>query len=107
MIRPEPPFPSESPSSSRPPDDGSPRAIMSLNRVASLESFSFVPSEQRSRSGSDVSVRARKLSFNPLPDEWDPPQDRADNIQAVGAFEVPRWKRIRESLSLRRDPYAV
>ncbi len=53
-------------------------------------------SENRSRRGSDVSVRARKLSFNPLPDEWDPPAEREDNIQAVGAFEVPKWKRIRE-----------
>ncbi len=73
---------------------------MSLNRVASLESFSYAPiqSNHGSRRSSDasVSVRARKLSFNPLPDEWDPIDERADNIQAVGAFEVPRWKRLSE-----------
>ncbi|CAK7228877.1 hypothetical protein SBRCBS47491_007058 [Sporothrix bragantina] len=74
---------------------------MSLNRVASLESFSYVPtSENNSRLGSrrssdaSISVRSRKLSFNPLPDEWDPIDERADNIQAVGAFEVPKWKRV-------------
>ncbi|CAK7222215.1 hypothetical protein SEUCBS140593_004822 [Sporothrix eucalyptigena] len=73
---------------------------MSLNRVASLESFSYVPNEIGSRRGSrrssdaSISVRSRKLSFNPLPDEWDPIDERADNIQAVGAFEVPKWKRV-------------
>ncbi|EPE04057.1 major facilitator superfamily transporter [Ophiostoma piceae UAMH 11346] len=74
---------------------------MSLNRVASLESFSYIPSSEHSsrigsRRGSDasISVRSRRLSFNPLPDEWDPIDERADNIQAVGAFEVPKWKRI-------------
>ncbi|ERS98434.1 MFS transporter Fmp42 [Sporothrix schenckii 1099-18] len=73
---------------------------MSLNRVASLESFSFVPVESSSRlhsrrsSEASISVRSRKLSFNPLPDEWDPVAERADNIQAVGAFEVPKWKRV-------------
>ncbi|KAL1892747.1 hypothetical protein Sste5346_006830 [Sporothrix stenoceras] len=73
---------------------------MSLNRVASLESFSYIPGESSSRLGSrrssdaSISVRSRKLSFNPLPDEWDPIDERADNIQAVGAFEVPKWKRI-------------
>ncbi len=56
------------------------------------------------RRDSDVSVRARKLSFNPLPHEWDPPAQRADNIQAVGAFEVAKWKRIRE---LARPPRAA
>ena len=68
---------------------------MSLPRVSSLESFSFVPSERQSRRNSDVSVRARKLSFNPMPEAWDPPLLKTDAIQAVGAFEVPKWKRIR------------
>lgn len=72
---------------------------MSLNRVASIESFHFVPSEQRTRRGSDVSVRANKLSFNPFPDDWDPPAERADNVQAVDAFAVPKWKRIRKLTS--------
>ena len=65
---------------------------MSLPRVSSLETFSFVPTDHRSRRNSDVSVRARKLSFNPLPDTWDAPV--LEQVQAVGAFEVPKWKRI-------------
>ncbi|KAB5551260.1 major facilitator superfamily transporter [Coniochaeta sp. 2T2.1] len=66
---------------------------MSLPRVASIESFSFVQGDQRSRRNSDVSVRARKLSFNPVPQEWDPPVV-AEHPDAVGAFEVPKWKRV-------------
>jgi hypothetical protein len=71
---------------------------MSLNRVASLETFSFVPSEERARRGSEDAgiARPRKLSFNPLPEEWYPPAMKQDIIQAVGAFEVPKWKRVRE-----------
>ncbi|KAK3988120.1 major facilitator superfamily domain-containing protein [Cladorrhinum sp. PSN332] len=66
---------------------------MSLPRVASLESFAILPTDQRSRRSSDASARARKLTFNPLPQEWDPPAT-LDQLQAVGAFEVPRWKRL-------------
>jgi len=66
---------------------------MSLNRVSSLETFAILPTDQRSRRSSDASTRARKLSFNPLPQSWDPPSlDTA--VHAVGAFEVPKWKRI-------------
>ncbi|KAK3337050.1 major facilitator superfamily domain-containing protein [Cercophora scortea] len=66
---------------------------MSLNRVSSLETFAhLVPRDQRSRRSSDASSRARKISFNPLPVEWDPPT--LDSVHAVGAFEVPKWKRI-------------
>jgi hypothetical protein len=71
---------------------------MSLNRVASLETFTVlqVPVDQRSRRSSDAlsDVRARKLSFNPLPEEWD--AAILDQVHAVSAFEVPKWKRIRK-----------
>ncbi|KAK0618341.1 major facilitator superfamily transporter [Bombardia bombarda] len=66
---------------------------MSLNRVSSLETFAIVAGDQRSRRSSDASARARKLSFNPLPQSWDP-APTLDQVQAVGAFEVPKWKRI-------------
>ncbi|KAK3383095.1 major facilitator superfamily domain-containing protein [Lasiosphaeria ovina] len=65
---------------------------MSLNRVSSLETFSILPNDQRSRRSSDASARSRKLSFNPLPQSWDPPA--LEQIHAVGAFEVPKWKRM-------------
>ncbi|KAI0890599.1 MFS general substrate transporter [Annulohypoxylon maeteangense] len=75
---------------------------MSLQRVASLETFVNVPSEgHRSRRGSVSSVaaseRARKLTFNPLPESWNPVFDdhEEDQLgQSRGAFEVPQWKRI-------------
>ncbi|ELQ43271.1 hypothetical protein OOU_Y34scaffold00162g40 [Pyricularia oryzae Y34] len=71
---------------------------MSLHRVGSIESLSFAPTgEIRSRRGSDasvISVRPTKLTFNPIPEQWDPPSERHGNVQAVGAFEVPEWKRI-------------
>ncbi|KAI0385858.1 MFS general substrate transporter [Hypomontagnella monticulosa] len=75
---------------------------MSLQRVASLETFVNVPTEgRRSRRGSVSSVaaseRARKLTFNPLPESWDPVFDDQDDGhlgQTRGAFEVPQWKRI-------------
>jgi hypothetical protein len=67
---------------------------MSLSRVSSLETFAFLPAEPRSRRNSEVSVHAQKLSFNPLPDAWEGPV--LEQVQAVGAFEVPKWKRIRE-----------
>ncbi|KAK3394668.1 major facilitator superfamily domain-containing protein [Podospora didyma] len=65
---------------------------MSLNRVSSLETFAILHTDQRSRRSSDASARARKLSFNPLPQSWDPPA--LEQIHAVGAFEVPKWKRV-------------
>ncbi|KAK9773660.1 putative Major facilitator superfamily (MFS) profile domain-containing protein [Seiridium cardinale] len=73
---------------------------MSLHRVASLETFLSVSEDgRRSRRGSDVSIgaseRARKLTFNPLPESWDPTPAKDDpQATSVGAFEVPRWKRI-------------
>ncbi|KXH66550.1 major facilitator superfamily transporter [Colletotrichum salicis] len=68
---------------------------MSLSRVASVETFQFLPQAQGSRRGSDASsVRAGRLTFNPLPDEWDPAASKPDTVLAVGAFEVPQWKRI-------------
>ncbi|KZL87332.1 major facilitator superfamily transporter [Colletotrichum incanum] len=68
---------------------------MSLNRVASVETFQFVPQAQGSRRDSDASsVRAGRLTFNPLPDEWDPAANRPDTVLAVGAFEIPQWKRV-------------
>lgn len=63
---------------------------MSLNRVSSLETFSNI-----SRSPSPSS-RERRLSFNPLPESWDPHADKPGFVDSVGAFEVPRWKRIRK-----------
>jgi MFS family permease len=74
---------------------------MSLNRVASLETFlSVEPEGQRRRRGSTsstaASLRARKLSFNPLPESWDPVHPKGDDHpgQPIGAFEVPQWKRL-------------
>ncbi|KAK7988957.1 hypothetical protein PG989_009272 [Apiospora arundinis] len=80
---------------------------MSLNRVASLETFLSVsadderpvrprPRRDSASSSYAASLRARKLSFNPLPEAWDPAFVRHDDIPnpAVGAFEVPQWRRI-------------
>ncbi|KAI0539286.1 major facilitator superfamily domain-containing protein [Xylaria digitata] len=74
---------------------------MSLPRVGSLETFLSVPTEgERSRRGSITSsapsMRPRRLSFNPLPGSWDPviARDVDHPAQTIGAFEVPRWKRI-------------
>ncbi|OHE90675.1 major facilitator superfamily transporter [Colletotrichum orchidophilum] len=68
---------------------------MSLSRVASVETFQFLPQAQGSRRGSDASsVRAGRLTFNPLPDDWYPAASKPDTVLAVGAFEVPQWKRI-------------
>jgi hypothetical protein len=73
---------------------------MSLHRVSSLETFVSVSEDgYRSRRGSDADIgaseRARKLTFNPLPESWDPtPVADEPQITSVGAFEVPRWKRI-------------
>jgi MFS family permease len=76
---------------------------MSLHRVASIETLR----DHHIRRGSDASLRPRKLSFNPLPQEWDPSQAKPDRSQGIdlhqnqdrhkaarGAFEVPQWKRI-------------
>lgn len=99
---------------------------MSLPRVASLETFLGFPGGSSSGAGADqaegsrrgsissvgtASLRARKITFNPLPESWAP--GYPDNLhsgggsggevgndyqqqQSVGAFEVPQWKRIRE-----------
>ncbi|KAI1264147.1 FMP42 protein [Xylariaceae sp. FL1019] len=78
---------------------------MSLPRIASLETFLSLPSEgERSRRGSVTStapsVRARRISFNPLPESWDPviAKDSDHPAQTIGAFEVPWWKRITQIL---------
>lgn len=85
---------------------------MSLNRVASLETFLSVSADddrpvrprprRDSASSYAASLRARKLSFNPLPEAWDPAFVHDDGIPnpAVGAFEVPRWRRICKHLNL-------
>ncbi|KAF7559588.1 hypothetical protein G7046_g4554 [Stylonectria norvegica] len=78
--------------------------VMSLNRVASLETV--VPagfdhhrrdsSVARDRRGSDASVRVRRLTFNPLPQEWDSQSTSMEEPHAaetVGAYDVPPWKR--------------
>lgn len=70
---------------------------MSLHRVSSIETFTVVPTDVRSRRSSDASTRARKLTFNPLPSVWDPPST-IDQLHAVGAFKVPKWKRLRKSM---------
>jgi hypothetical protein len=73
---------------------------MSFHRVSSLDSFAFIPAtdpdQQRSRRSSDVSSgsRPRKLSFGSLPESWD--QLEHGPNKTVVAFEVPRWKRLRE-----------
>ncbi|KAK4235948.1 protein FMP42 [Achaetomium macrosporum] len=65
---------------------------MSLQRVSSIETFTTVSTVPRSRRASDAATRARKLTFNPLPQSWDLPI--IDQPQAVGAFHVPKWKRL-------------
>ncbi|KAJ0121676.1 major facilitator superfamily transporter [Diaporthe amygdali] len=66
---------------------------MSLNRVSSLESFAHFTFEGQRRSPSPSS-RDRRLSFNPLPESWDPPTSKPGYLESVGAFEVPKWKRV-------------
>ena len=85
---------------------------MSLNRLGTLETFSFdgpngsggavTPEMVRTRRTSDAStsrasIRGTRVTFNPLPDGWDPVLERQDAVQAVPAFEVAKWKRIRKS----------
>ncbi|KAH7326745.1 major facilitator superfamily transporter [Stachybotrys elegans] len=80
---------------------------MSLPRVASIETLA---ADHRVRRGSDASIashgslRSRKLSFNPLPQDWDlhalqQGRDKPDDVLSqlaapVSAFEVPEWKRM-------------
>jgi hypothetical protein len=63
-----------------------------LQRVTSVETLS--PERGRSPAGSR-SPRDRKLSFSPLPGSWVPPEVE-QNTEAIGAFEVPKSKRICE-----------
>ena len=45
------------------------------------------------RAGSPVgSQRDRKLSFSPVPGDWEAPAP-PPHVQPIGAFEVPRAKR--------------
>ncbi|KUJ22750.1 MFS transporter-like protein Fmp42 [Mollisia scopiformis] len=62
-----------------------------LHRVTSYESLS--PPRGRSPVGSHENPRDRKLSFSPLPGSWDPPAAE-EHTHAIGAFEVPKSKRI-------------
>ena len=63
---------------------------MSLfERVTSVEQLS--PERGRSPVSSH---RDRKLSFSPLPGDWEAPAPK-QHVQPIGAFEVPRAKRIR------------
>ncbi|KAI1437991.1 FMP42 protein [Xylaria sp. CBS 124048] len=74
---------------------------MSLPRVSSLETFIGLGADGE-RSGGVAnaspapSIRSRRLSFNPLPESWDPiiARDIDRPTQTIGAFEVPEWKRI-------------
>jgi hypothetical protein len=43
------------------------------------------------RDPSPAGASRRKMSFNPLPAKWVPPEE---NVQPVGAFEVSSTKRI-------------
>lgn len=76
---------------------------MSLNRVASLETLAVPPGHShdvRDRRVSDASLRVRRLSFNPVPQDWESVPLRPDDpyVDTVGAFEVPQWKRLRKWL---------
>ncbi len=62
-----------------------------LSRVTSLENIS--PERGRSDSGAH-SPRDRKLSFSPLPRNWDPLPIPDETSHSIGAFEVPKAKRI-------------
>ena len=86
---------------------------MSLNRISTLETFSFdgpngssgavTPQMVLGRRSSDASLgrsslQGTRVTFNPLPDGWDPRITRQDAVQAVPAYQIDRWKRIREWL---------
>ena len=59
-----------------------------LGRVTSVEQLS--PERGRSPVGERG---GRKLSFSPLPGDWEPPVQH-EHAQPIGAFEVPKSKRI-------------
>lgn len=69
---------------------------MSLNRVASIETLAVLPGHigPRDRRASDASLR--RLSFNPVPQEWESTTNQPEEhrVDTVGAFEVPQWKRL-------------
>ncbi|KAH6895120.1 hypothetical protein B0T10DRAFT_477102, partial [Thelonectria olida] len=75
---------------------------MSLNRVASVDTLAAIPhhdvSSSRDRRSSDASLRVRRLSFNPVPQDLDSAIMMPDDpyVETVGAFEVPQWKRLRK-----------
>ena len=60
-----------------------------LGRVTSVEQLS----PERARSPVGERGGDRKLSFSPLPGDWEPPVHH-EHAQPIGAFEVPRSKRI-------------
>ncbi|TVY38250.1 Protein FMP42, partial [Lachnellula occidentalis] len=66
------------------------RSMSLLQRVTSNETLS--PERGRSPTSSH-SPRDRKLSFSPIPGSWVAPAVE-ENVQAIGAFEVPKSKRI-------------
>ncbi|KAG9245994.1 MFS transporter-like protein Fmp42 [Calycina marina] len=68
---------------------------MSLTRVSSASYLS--PDRERSPSPSgSPTPRLRKLSFNPLPGDWNAPEEAAQetHAQPIGAFEVSKARRI-------------
>lgn len=66
-----------------------------LARVSSMEALS--PERGRSPTGRRAS-RDRKLSFSPVPGAWDPRtvEEEPEFMENIGAFEVPKPKRICE-----------
>jgi hypothetical protein len=75
---------------------------MSLNRVQSIETLTAPPGHHHGasieRRGSDASLRVRRLTFNPVPQDFETASLRPDEqpAETVGAFEVPSWKRLRK-----------
>lgn len=73
---------------------------MSLNRVQSIETLTAPPGHHGAasieRRGSDASLRVRRLTFNPVPQDFETASLRPDEqpAETVGAFEVPSWKRL-------------
>ncbi|AEO70389.1 uncharacterized protein THITE_2121779 [Thermothielavioides terrestris NRRL 8126] len=63
---------------------------MSLQRVTSLETFMTYP---QGFYGWASWTRVHKLTFNPLPEEWDP-EPTIERPQTIAAFNVSRWKRL-------------
>ncbi|KAH8603080.1 major facilitator superfamily transporter [Bisporella sp. PMI_857] len=63
---------------------------MSLTRITSYGSLS----PERGRSPADP-ARERRLSFNPLPGDWEAPALALEShVEPIGAFEVPKARRI-------------